>query len=413
MSRHLWILFFCISIFSVESYAQSIQWNQPEVVPEKLVRDKRRVLRFSGTSRPGTQVRVRDNKVKMIFSKNNIRWARIPTKHRVQFPVIASETGYLSFELYLPTTAVEIPLEVFRNGKWVPYRMSFDVPESGKADQFTFLEESFKTRRDEENVKVEDLLSEYDRAEDRGQIVNSGDRSEWKSWVTGKFFVWGSLGFMYYNLDQTLSPGFELGTMGGLSFPTWEIGAEYRWNTMWKAELSYINRAGDAEADGAYTLQNSDFNWTELRGQVAYFPVSWEKETHRLGIKGGLQMHEVPFIKQTNTNTARIYNNSMTFVSIGAAYETMNREGWNYDASALFLYPVLVDDDFDADSAYGLNLNFSMLKEIIPALYLGGKADFHYMTMDTTHKAIGGATTVNADLTLWQLTPSFILKAEF
>ena len=120
----------------------------------------------------------------------------------MQFPLIANESGYFSFELYLPTVPVEIPIEIFRSGKWIPYRFSFEVPKDGAADDFKFVEESFKVRKDEENVKVEDFLAEYDRGEDMGQVVN--DRGEWKSWVIGKVFVWGSLGFSMMSLSQDI-----------------------------------------------------------------------------------------------------------------------------------------------------------------------------------------------------------------
>lgn len=412
MIQRLVILFTCVFIFSIESYAQSIQWNQPEVVPEKLYRNNRRVLRFSGTASPGTQVRVRENKVKMIFSKTNVRWARIPQKHKVQFPVIASETGYLSFDLYLPTTAVEIPLEIFRNGKWIAYRFAFDVPDTGKADDFEFNEESFRTRRDEDNAKIEDFLSEYDKREDVGQVVN--DRGEWKSWVTGKFIVWGSLGLMYSSMSQDLSPGGDLGTMSSASFPTWEIGGEWRWNPQWKGEISYTNRAGSADPDGSYTLQNNDFNWTQFTAQGTYSPKSLEGSSSRWGIKGGVQMHDLPFAKQTSVNGYRIFTNSVTYLTIGGNYETMATKGWNIDANALFMYPVMADNEFDIDSGYGLNANFGMFKEIVPALYLGGKVDFHWLTMETTSNSLTLiGQKVTGDLNLMQLTPSFVLRAEF
>lgn len=276
--------FLVMCILTTPVLAQNIDWNQPEVVSEKLTRENRRVLRFSGTATPGTQIRVRDNKVKMIFSSTNIRWARLPKKHRVQFPVIASETGYFSFDLYLPTTAVEIPLEVFKNGKWVPYKFSFDVPQEGTADTFEFIEDSFKYKKDEENVNVDDFLAEYDKSADQGQVVN--DRGEWKSWATGKVFVWGGLGGSYYSITEKLSQGNDLGTFSGFVFPAFELGVEYRWNDQWKIDGMYVNRAGKTTANnGTYQMQNEDFNWTEFRLTGSYFPLLGKVQTTALELK--------------------------------------------------------------------------------------------------------------------------------
>lgn len=412
MKKHQVFLFLFFFIFSFNSYAQKIDWNQPEVVPEKLQRNNRRVLLFSGVTRQGTQIRIRDNKVKMIFSSSNVRWARIPQKHRVQFPVIANETGYFSFHLYLPTTAVEIPLEIFSKGKWIPYRFSFEVPTTGQAEDFKFIEESYKIRRDEENVKVEDILGDYDRQSDMGQVVN--DRDEWKSWVTKKVIVWGGLGLSYYSFSEKPTPGDDLGTISGVGFPMFEIGGEYRWAADWKADLGYINRMADIDPDGGYSLQNTDFSWAEIRGNVTYYPDFGESETSRWGFLGGLRIHDFPFLKQVGASQYRVYSNSITFISAGISYETMRKQQWNYEASASLMYPVVVDDEFDVDSAIGFHAGFNMVKEIIPALYLGGKLDMNYIQMEATHKLVPiPTTTVNADVTAWHLTPSVLVKAEF
>ncbi len=417
MAKVFFLFFFSILFIQIEAQAQSIQWNKPEVVPEKLARPNRRVLRFSGSAKAGTQLRVRDNKVKMIFNNKKVRWARIPQKHRVQFPVIASDTGYFSFQLYLPTVPVEIPLELFKGGKWVPYRLSFEVPEAGEADEFKFVEESFKVRKDEENVKIEDFLAEYDSDEDRGQVVN--DRGDWKSWVTGKVILWGGLGFTYSSLEQTLtttsaSPPDALGTFGGMSFPYWEVGAEYRWNANWKADIAYMNRPGDADADGAYQMQSTELEWSELRANGTFFPFTWERETYRLGFKASIQRHDLPFVKRVAAQAYRVFGNDVIYLGAGAAFETMRAKEWNFDGSALFLYPVSVDNEFDMESSYGLNFSFSVFKEIIPALMLGGKIDMQYLTFEAQHPEIASPTeTVTSDTTLWHLTPSFLIKTEF
>jgi hypothetical protein len=410
------IVLICLSLFTIQAQAAVIQWNQPEVVQEKLARQNRRVLQFSGTAPAGTQLRIRDNKVKMIFSKSNIRWARIPQKHRVQFPVIASDTGYFSFQLYLPTTAVEIPMEIFKGGKWVPYRLSFEVPESGAADEFKFVEDSFKTRRDEENAKVEDFLSEYDKQEDMGQVVN--DRGEWKSWATGKVFVWGSLGFSHFSFDQsydTTPPGDDLGTITGTNFPVFELGAEYRFTEHMKLEGSYTNRAAKGDPDGAYVLQNTDFAWSTISVLGTYYPTNFEAASYHIGAKGGIQMHQVPYLRRQGAASYRVFNNDLISLALGANLETTRVQQWNYDINALFVYPVSTGDEFDVDSAYGLDLQFSMMKEVIPALSMGGKIELNYFSMKTTGRDDGPnpSVTASSDVTLWQISPSFVLKAEF
>lgn len=411
MRKHQALIFCLFFAFSAQSMAQMIQWNQPEVVPEKLARANRRVLLLSGTAKPGTQIRIRDNKVKMYFPENRVRWARIPQKHRVQFPVIANEKGYFSFNLYLPTTGVEIPLEIFKGGKWVPYRFSFEVPQDGTAEDFKFIEDSYKVHDDEQNIKVEDFLGEYDKKQDQGLIV--GDRDEWKSWVTGKVLFWGSLGLSYYSMTENPSFGPSPGTISGVGFPAFEIGGEYRWDPQWKVDLSYIGRMANIKSNGAYTLQNTNFNWSEVRGNLSYFPTKLESETARWGVLGSLRMQDLPYLKQTGPASYRLYTNSVTFVAVGGIYETMRKEGWNYDVTAAFLYPAIVGSEFKVNSGFGFQAGFSMLKEIIPALHLGGKVDANWMQFKTESHPPALSQAISADLKLWNITPSFLVKAEF
>jgi hypothetical protein len=361
-------------------------------------------------------LRIRDNKVKMIFGKGNVRWARIPQKHRAQFPVIASDTGYFSFQLYLPTTAVEIPLELFKGGKWIPYRLSFDVPEAGAAEEFKFAEESFKTRRDDDGAKVEDFLSEYDKQEDLGQVVN--DRGEWKSWATGKIQLWGALGFMYYNLEQTydtVSPD-DLGTLSGVGFPSFAVGGEWRFMDNWKGEVSYTYRTTDADPDGGYQFLNADLTWKNFDLLATWYPKSFEAATYRMGVKGGLEMHSVPYLRRVGASAYRIYDNDLIMIAAGANFETMRMREWNYDVSAMFLYPMSEGSEFNLDSGYGLDVSFALIKEIIPAFSIGAKVDMTWISLKTTNVDLGAGNpppTATSDYTLWQLSPSFIMKAEF
>lgn len=408
MKSALGIFILSMVLLSSEALAAvNIRWEQPEVIPEALVRPNRRVLRFSGVTKPGTQVRVRDNKVKMIFSGGTIRWAHIPKKHRVQFPVIASETGFFSFDLYLPTTAVEIPLEIFSEGRWKPYAFSFDVPNEGQADRFDF-KESFKIR---DEGPVEDFLAEYDRAKDRGQVV---DRDNRKSWVSEKIAAWVGIGFTYASLSQDMSTNLLLtppGTLSDVGFPSGEIGGVFNLNQDWAFELSYLIRNAEMSEDGNYVLQNKDFEWNELRFDVVYHPAFLSKGSSRFGVIAGLHRHDLPYLSPAGVNEYRLFGNSVTFVSAGGSYEVIKDGGWNFDARLMLLYPALVGDSFDIDTGYGLYAGFKVLKELIPAFYLGGKVDMHWLQIEHSFNYLG--TPIQADMNLWHISPSVILKTEF
>src|SRR5690606_36218771 len=78
------------------------------------------------------------------------------------------------FDLYLPTVAVEIPVEVYREGKWVPYSLNFRVPDEGAANDFQAVEESFQVPQDEPSEI--DKTNYYSEKKDKGQYVCDRDR---------------------------------------------------------------------------------------------------------------------------------------------------------------------------------------------------------------------------------------------
>jgi hypothetical protein len=190
------VILLSLSLTSVTALAR-IRWQEPEVVPEKLTRRDRRVIRFSGETRPGALIRVRKNRVKMYPQDGEPRLAQLPQKNRVQFPVSSGDSGSFTFDLYLPTWAVEIPLEVKeRGGQWTPYTLNFRVPEEGKADDFQAIEESFKAQ-DERMDRAEMDYSFYSRKEDRGQVIL--DRMGEKASPPSPVEVWAGAGISYFS----------------------------------------------------------------------------------------------------------------------------------------------------------------------------------------------------------------------
>lgn len=387
-----------------------IQWEKPEVVPEALTRKNRRVLKFSGITKTGTQIRVRKNKVKMIFP-SGARWARIPKKHRVQFPVIASETGFFSFDLYLPTTPVEIPLEIFYKGRWRNYEFNFDVPESGEAERFDFAE-SFKEDLDTSPV-VDDLVQEYDRKLDRGMVVNEESRKR-----SSPFAVRGALGFTYVNLWTTYQSNnlsiADTGDLSDLGFPFLQLGFEYEANKDWLFSFDYLTRQATMSADGNYALENKDFEWNELRFNVEY-KSSFLK---RVGWMGswvfGLHQHDLPYllaISSPPNASYRLASNDITFLAGGVHYSQLVKKDWVWAWRAMFLYSMLDGSDYDVDTGFGASFQVSYTREVLDGLVMGGQVELHWISIENEIRTGGG--NISGDLTLWHLSPTFVIRNEF
>jgi hypothetical protein len=164
-------LFLCL--FTLQAEAR-IQWQEPRVVPEKLKRKNRRVVRFSGRTEPGALVRIQKNKIKLFFDTGKTRWANIPQKNKVQFPMTADGDGQFSFELYLPMSAVEIPVQVKYSKRWRLETLNFRVPDTGKARAFRAMEKSFQAS-DDEISKIEREDNYYSRKQDKGQLIKDRD----------------------------------------------------------------------------------------------------------------------------------------------------------------------------------------------------------------------------------------------
>jgi len=398
MSASKLILILMSTFFTSAAFGQ-VEWFEPEVVAEDVKKGNRKTVRFTGITTPGAQVRVRKNRVKMYLANGKYRWALLTQRDKNQFPKTADSTGSFDFNLYLPTVPVEVPVEVKKGKKWVPYSLNFRVPEKGPANNFDALEESYTAAANRDSG-YEPTVGAYDRSRDFGQVLPrvEGDTTTnifSKSRV--RFYL--GLGAAWNNLIQdsrtalvadtstspvTGNPGFHH-EKSKVTLPTWRAGAVYRMNRKWRFEGALRSTESEFEVDRYDTTIFDDgaANWFELQLSGTYYlwPLSnkWQ-----LGLDMGLQYHGLPYYRtREGTGNYVYFDNDLYALHAGLRLESSRAQKWPWEVYARLVVPVLAGDDFELNSGFGYDLGMSVDRRLTPGVSIGAWAQVEGMLLDT------------------------------
>jgi hypothetical protein len=400
-------------LFMVLKANAKVEWNEPEVVPEKLVRKNRRVLRFSGVTNPSAQIRIRKDRLKLYLDNGKSRLAKIPQKNRVQFPVVADGDGSFTFDLYIPTVAVEIPVEVKTDNVWQPYTLNFRVPDSGAANDFQAIEESFKDQ-DERMERPGRDENFYSRKSDQGQLIR--DRGGKIGYEKSNIIAWGGLGLSYFSTD--VKDSINGSTSGStIVLPTWRIGGEWDYSKKIRVKGGIRSTSGSTDKIGDTNTTGRDFNWFEAQIGAVYFSDALTSRLGRFGFDLGFQLQSLPLFRLRTqgatllTNTAYFDNNTYN-LHVGIQYEK-DTSTWDYEGYARYLYPFSSGDAFNIESSFPLNFEFSggIKRPLTQGLALGFYGQLNYFSMDTSYT--GGGTKITSDLNLMLFTVDVRLIANF
>lgn len=409
-------IFLLIALSFSFNFAQAkVDWDEPEVVPEKLVRKNRRVLRFSGKTNPNSLIRIRENRIKLFLDTGRTRMARIPSKNRKQFPVKADVDGYFTFDLYLPTVAVELPIEIKVGKKWRPYDLNFRVPDKGKASEFEAVEKSFMAQDDEGGESGLDKSDNYYSSKnDRGLVVNDRDGKE--AYEDSKIQIFGGLGLSYFDTSVEVSgSGANFSTGGStIVIPTFVFGADYELSK--KIRLQGVVRSSSGSVDdigGNLPVTGRDFNW--LQGQLSavwFADFLNSKNKYNLGLDFGFQLQQMPYFRERpSVANVTFFDNEAYNLHIGVFYRKPNKKGWGYEFYARYLYPFSTGDAFSIESGFPLMFEFSggLKKTISDGLALGVFGQLNYFSTDVSYTdPIAGARDSSLDLILFTVDARLI-----
>lgn len=404
MMRLLFIgLLFCCNM------AQAVEFNEPEVVPEGLVRANRRVLRFSGSAEPGAQLRVKEGKIKIMFPSGQSKIAALPQKNKNQFPLVAHDSGEFSFDLYLPTASVVIPVEVYRNGGWVTYNLNVKVPAEGAAYDFQAIEETIgqgKADPDDDGSKpVEENVDPLYK----DKTGNARDEV-----ITGVFDAWLGLGLNYFmNGVQTPTDGNLNGSFSGLNVPLFDVGTNVYLHQNWRLDLSVELASLAYPANTDLILPASNGSWFLIGAGASYRPESWVGEWGRWGADMGLYYNQIPYLKLRDVGNANhtIANDSVKSLYAGVSLDTKS-ENWDSSFFARLSYPAMANSTFSMSGlGYGLHLEAGSYYKMYHGLHFGLFGDFMWNKLSTKYSM--GAVDYDTKYDLKMFNVSFRLKTSF
>ncbi len=409
------LLLIFLFFFSIPSFAQ-VRWSEPKVVKVRLRKANRKVIRFTGKTKPNAVVRIRKNKVKLYLDNGKSRWADIPQKDRVQFPMTAGSDGSFSFQLYLPTTAVEIPVQVKSGKRWRLATVNYRVEGGAYASDLRATEESFRAT-DDEISQVERKDNYYSRKHDRGMVIQDGKGGG--VYKESKIEGWAGIGLSYFDNSIDATGLASVSTNGStLVIPTFRFGIDYDYSKdlLIKASIRSTSGSTDDITGGTNPVTGKDFNWLGVQVGAVWFMEALKLKKGKLGLDLGFQLQQVPFFRERPQFANYAYfDNSLYNLHIGVLYEGQYKRTWLYEMYARYLYPISTGDAFDMNTSFPLMFEFGggVKKRITQSLSFGVFGQLHYYSMAVKYANTNPTRNYDVDLSLALFTVDARLIVNF
>ena len=370
-----------------------ITWYEPQVVPERLVRRNRQVLRFSGMTSPNAKIRIRENKIGLTLNDGTSRMVRIPQKNINQFPLVADSDGSFSFDLYLPTTFVEIPVEVKAKGTgdWALHTKNYQVPDKDSSHDLHSIEQSFQTQDQGKIPEIEKDANYYSSQEDQGMLLK--DRNFKKTNKKGSVRVWAGLGGSYFKTSVASKERDYNRSGSTFAIPIWRFGLDWDFSKKFHFRGNLHQLSGNTTNIGsAPEVSGSEFSWLEFQTSLLWFSDMLDFSKMPLAIDVGFKYQSLPFFRQRSPNFINFayHDNSLYSFYLGLFHKGWidKNKTWNYEFYGRYIYPISSGNNFQVDSSVPINYEFGGLitMPLSPGFSLGFDSQFHILSTNVKYE---------------------------
>lgn len=291
-----------------------IKWMKPEVFAP-IDRPGITGVSIAGQTKPGTRVYLKSDTI-FLLGDNGAKSSRKLLSEEVKYlPGVVDLRGLFFFELYLPDGHYELPVAV----------VDAKAPMLQAAKIFhLFLK--IKSNQIEFDYLIEDMGDPFNPLSDYFTVGLGGNQVLYNKAVPS---IPSELRFSSFEY-----PSFRVG-WGKTISPSWRFAG-------------YLITAPGATTNGTrVAVTNGNYIWPHISADTVYSHPQWKwlwRENYRMrwGLRMGLQGHWLPFIRSltAGSNVQTVNPAFLQMVSLGAQFDLMTNDDFNYEVLFRFQYPV-------------------------------------------------------------------------
>lgn len=253
-----------------------VRWFKPEVTIEKNDPnfEKPQKISIAGETKAGTRIYLQSNRVFKV-SPEGKKEKIVLKENQVNFlPGVADRRGIFLFQLNLTQGNYEVAV-------------SMVDPEAQSMSA----------------AKVYTLVLGLTQGRASLSQREEGGEDPFKAHFD--YFAAG-LGLNYSVFNKTSDVPSEL-RFSSFKFPSLRLGYATTFSQYpdWRADASFLMAPGETKNGTRVNVQSGSYNWMILGGDALYSRPDWTKEWNgyrmRWAIRGGLQMHSLPFLTSVTT----------------------------------------------------------------------------------------------------------------
>jgi len=314
----------------------AIEWYQP--TQEAPTRKDRRKVIVSGKTTPGTEVRVATPEITVMDDKNHIETLKaddvFPEKK-----VRADKRGIFELSLDLPMKTVLLPLTA-QNGRTTrSYQINFKV--------------------DNRSVKL---------------LNTKAQNSPYRRRLWG---FWAGLGFNYLAYSQTTSIPSDL-SFRSFDGPSIFLKIWRSFGPEFSLQATYNRAPGLTSSSSAVTVQQGSYSWTYFAADLSYLRHNWKfryrKYFTEMGLLGGVQYHEVPFLTRSSTtdpHVASVATDNIVMATLGGEWLIHYDRYWLFETFLRYQYPVSSSPQFEIDPTVAFDGSVGIIYKYRPDFRFG------------------------------------------
>jgi hypothetical protein len=192
--------------------------------------------------------------------------------------------------------------------------------------------------------------------------------------------VWGGVGANFLRYDQSIQNNGSGVGFQSFTGPSLFAKLNRSINRDWAAQASINYSPGETSSSSAVKVEDGNYAWTFLSSELTYFPPHWKFSKKRkflteLGIQGGIQYHNVPFVARSSaidSTVTAVESNNIIMMTAGATAIFHYGRYWLLETFFRYQYPLQAGRLYDIEQKFAFDGSVGVIYKWKPDWRLGG-----------------------------------------
>ncbi|MGZ3795143.1 MAG: hypothetical protein ACXVB1_02190 [Pseudobdellovibrionaceae bacterium] len=192
-----------------------------------------------------------------------------------------------------------------------------------------------------------------------------------------KVRLWMGAGFTYQSFNETMggAPDLKFQTVQAPGI----VGRGGYWGDRWGLDFYFREAPGKIVSEAPLQIQSDTYHWRTMEAKGLYqFARGPSSRIHGLSsqwqLRFGTQLHKIPFLEISDTNTVLIEESNLTMATLGIGLLLGQEQNWSYEFALGLQHPLSASGpgkSFSLSSPFGYEAQIGAAYKFAPNWRVG------------------------------------------